>query len=268
MASPEVPRTIVIGDIHGCIVELKELISKLSLTPIDELIFVGDYFHKGPHGDEVIKYIYQMYRNGYDIKLVIGNHEEKQFRYNKQYIRHQLTGDQITIPHTNGFKETFYKAMHYMFFLENQGYVYYKSKHTNVTVVHAGFNTSFKDLGPSLKYYHYTCLSTKAKRKLAPCFRLRHENLKGKMVSLGKEKPEDVFWADVYDGRYGHVIYGHQPFSKQPKINENATGIDLGCVYGGHLCAAIIYPNETQPSEFVMVKAKKAYAKSKFFPME
>ena len=41
-------RTIVIGDIHGCYDELKELLNKLALSPEDRVIAVGDLTVKGP----------------------------------------------------------------------------------------------------------------------------------------------------------------------------------------------------------------------------
>ena len=36
-----------IGDIHGCLPKLKELISQLPLKAEDELVFLGDYIDRG-----------------------------------------------------------------------------------------------------------------------------------------------------------------------------------------------------------------------------
>ena len=59
-------------------------------------------------------------------------------------------------------------------------------------------------------------------------------------MTLGNEKPEDPFWAEVYDGRFGHVIFGHQPFMNGVQYFDHATGIDTGAVFGGTLTALVI----------------------------
>ena len=52
-------RTIIIGDVHGCVDELSDLIYELRLTKKDTLIFVGDLIDKGPDSPGVIKLISQ-----------------------------------------------------------------------------------------------------------------------------------------------------------------------------------------------------------------
>ena len=47
-------RLIVIGDVHGCAVELAELLVKIKYTQgRDQLVFVGDLVNKGPHSPQV-----------------------------------------------------------------------------------------------------------------------------------------------------------------------------------------------------------------------
>ena len=42
-------RTIIIGDVHGCLKELNALLDKVSYNKKkDQLIFVGDLINKGP----------------------------------------------------------------------------------------------------------------------------------------------------------------------------------------------------------------------------
>jgi len=50
----------------------------------------------------------------------------------------------------------------------------------------------------------------------------------GGFVGLGQEKPGDPFWAEVYDGRFGHVVFGHQPCLDGPAGFAHATGTDHG----------------------------------------
>ena len=60
---------IIIGDVHGCLKELKELIK---LLPQDrELCFVGDLIDRGPNSSEVVSFVREN-----DHKIVLGNHED------------------------------------------------------------------------------------------------------------------------------------------------------------------------------------------------
>ena len=46
-------RTIVIGDIHGALKALDQLLFKIALQNHDRIIFLGDYVDRGIHGLEV-----------------------------------------------------------------------------------------------------------------------------------------------------------------------------------------------------------------------
>lgn len=82
---------------------------------------------------------------------------------------------------------------------------------------------------------------------------------KDDMIPLGEEQPEDPFWAEVYDGRYGVTFFGHSAFlGEAPQAFPYAYGIDMGCVYGGHLCAAVI-DTTTGETTFAKVPAQRVY---------
>ena len=77
------------------------------------------------------------------------------------------------------------------------------------------------------------------------------------MAKLAQEQDTDVYWADLYDGRFGHCFFGHQVFFQNtPREYAHATAIDLGCVYGNKLCAAIVENGQTT---FETVQAHKEY---------
>ena len=80
----------------------------------------------------------------------------------------------------------------------------------------------------------------------------------GKMLELGKNKPGDPFWAEVYDGRFGHVVFGHEPLYGVTFF-PHATGIDTSAVYGG-LLTALVYEDESTNPKVVQVRASQAYA--------
>lgn len=87
------------------------------------------------------------------------------------------------------------------------------------------------------------------KRKILP---------KGGFIALGDEEEEDIYWAEIYDGRFGHVFFGHQPFMHDRPVEfPHATALDLGCVHGGKLLAVIL---EESSRKFVTVDAHRSYA--------
>jgi hypothetical protein len=85
----------------------------------------------------------------------------------------------------------------------------------------------------------------------------------GAFVALGEERPGDPFWAEVYDGRFSHVFFGHTPFPKAESSVQSfphASGLDLGCVFGGRLATAILEA-DCDPM-FWSVPARTAFATS------
>jgi predicted MPP superfamily phosphohydrolase len=73
-------RHIVIGDVHGCIDELNDLIQKIEFQANDQLYFIGDLIDRGPDSAGVIKKIKTL-ASKYSLILILGNHEEKFLRY-------------------------------------------------------------------------------------------------------------------------------------------------------------------------------------------
>src|SRR5688572_21670779 len=47
-------RTLVIGDIHGCLAALVALLDMIQPGPADTLITLGDYIDRGPHSRGVL----------------------------------------------------------------------------------------------------------------------------------------------------------------------------------------------------------------------
>lgn len=69
-------RLIAIGDIHGCLDELIELINeKLKATREDKIIFLGDYIDRGYMIRDTVDFIMALVQDGYDIVALRGNHE-------------------------------------------------------------------------------------------------------------------------------------------------------------------------------------------------
>jgi serine/threonine protein phosphatase 1 len=221
--------TAVIGDVHGCSNELRKMLSKLD--GIKSFVFLGDLVDKGPDSAGVIKIVREL-TNTAKVICVKGNHEEKHERFRKK-LSEGKDGSDI-----KDYKEisriTNLLSSEDISFMEKMP-LYYKP-FKNTLCVHGGIPSTLKDL-PEMEQVE----KTKDKKFFNQILRLRYEDPTGRMVSFGKETPQDTFWAERYDGRFGHVYYGHQPYKdEEPRFYKFATGIDLGCVFGGSLAAAII----------------------------
>src|SRR5574341_1540652 len=69
-------KTYVIGDIHGCLEQLKALMGRLPLRQNDELVFIGDYIDRGPDSKGVVNHVLGL-RKARPGKVIclMGNHE-------------------------------------------------------------------------------------------------------------------------------------------------------------------------------------------------
>jgi len=67
-------RIISIGDLHGELFQLQEVINKVGLRKSDRIIFLGDYIDRGRHSKQVIDYIIDL-KTRYDVICLEGNHE-------------------------------------------------------------------------------------------------------------------------------------------------------------------------------------------------
>ncbi len=65
-------RTFFIGDVHGCIEELAELVGKFSPNAEDKIYQTGDIINKGPDSPAVLDFVLK-----HNIQCVMGNHEAK-----------------------------------------------------------------------------------------------------------------------------------------------------------------------------------------------
>ena len=70
-------KTFAIGDIHGGLRGLKELITLLKLEENYRLIFLGDYVDGWSESAQVIQYLMEL-SNSYDCIFIKGNHASPQ----------------------------------------------------------------------------------------------------------------------------------------------------------------------------------------------
>ncbi len=68
-------RTLAIGDIHGCLNALTNLLDFIAPAPDDQLVTLGDYVDRGPNSRGVLEMLIDLHAKGRLVALR-GNHEE------------------------------------------------------------------------------------------------------------------------------------------------------------------------------------------------
>ena len=246
-------RIIIVGDVHGCIEELNELIDNINLQPTDLLYFIGDLIDRGPDSVAVVRKCYSLSKQ-YNVKLILGNHEEKFLRYlkhieNKTGLETKMSGISefpLLIGELADDEIDFLKSAYYAIELQQE----------KITLLHGGISNLVKF--PFPKTYRYELDNPKEFKGLELITKVRYLSPEGKFVGLNEETQVDRYWAEVYNGSYGHIYFGHQPFIQEFPANfAHATGLDTGCVFGGWLSAIVI---ENGNKSFISVKAKETYS--------
>ena len=68
-------RTLVFGDIHGCLANLDALLQDIAPTANDRLVLLGDCVDRGPDSAGVIARVLQLLQT-HSLTTIIGNHEQ------------------------------------------------------------------------------------------------------------------------------------------------------------------------------------------------
>jgi serine/threonine protein phosphatase 1 len=68
-------RIFVFGDIHGCSAALAAVVKAIEPTPLDTLVFLGDYIDRGPDSKGVLDQVIAVAERCIVVPL-LGNHEE------------------------------------------------------------------------------------------------------------------------------------------------------------------------------------------------
>lgn len=231
------PRHIFVGDVHGMLPELVELIERVNPGPEDQIIFVGDLVDKGPDSVGVVRFVRELSQT-HKVVVVEGNHEDKHRRFRRNLtVRPEVAAGQAErqpelASITNDLTEED------VAFLDS-AVPFHRVPEHGVLVVHAGVPGDMVTFPESVE--EVASMSGKARRAMEKTARVRHVNAEtGKFVRLGDETEADPFWAEVHDGRFGHVVFGHEPFMDGPAQFPHATGVDTGAVFGGSLTALVV----------------------------
>ncbi|GAB3928007.1 polynucleotide kinase-phosphatase [Kribbella albertanoniae] len=233
----------IVGDIHGCLPELQQLLTDLGYTltrdasgrlvdashPTRRAVFVGDLVDRGPDSPGVLRLVMGMVAAG-NAYCVPGNHEDKLLR--------ALQGRNVKVSH--GLETTLAQ-------LEDEPAEF----RAEVATFIDGLISHYVFDGGKLVVSHAGLVERMHGRASG---RVRSFCLYGETTGETDEfgLPVRYPWANEYRGR-ATVVYGHTP-TPEPEWINNTICLDTGCVFGGSL-TALRYPER----ELVQVQAAKEY---------
>ncbi|KAK2182937.1 hypothetical protein NP493_332g03007 [Ridgeia piscesae] len=222
---------MIFGDVHGCLDELKQLISVTKSTT-DNCVFVfcGDILNKGPKNCETLAFIRSL-----DALIVRGNHEEHVLMHylkSKKSAEDSLAGKYKWVANLSDDDIDYLMQLPYTISIPSY----------NCIVVHAGL-------------FPWRPLQTQHPSDMTMMRNI--VDIDGGKPHATKRTDEGLPWASAWTGPE-HVYYGHSSCTRLKQYNF-ATGLDSGCVYGGKLTAKLL----RSPSRLVSVNAMQQYRKTK-----
>jgi serine/threonine protein phosphatase 1 len=236
-------RTLVIGDIHGGLRAVHQILERAKVSPNDKLIFLGDYVDGWSQSPEVIDLLISM-KKSHNIICIRGNHDDLLLEWlkngtdNPQW--HQHGGEATIAAYQTRNTETLKTHIIFLESLED-----FHLDEQNRLFIHAGFtNMNGVDFEyfPKLFYWDRTLWET--------------------ALALDKNmKITDVTYPKRFT-LYNEIFIGHTPVSRIGKTTPvqmaNVWNVDTGAAFRGPLTIMdvdskaywqsenldILYPNE------------------------
>ncbi|BDA49735.1 probable bis(5'-nucleosyl)-tetraphosphatase, symmetrical [Coccomyxa sp. Obi] len=209
-------RLIIIGDVHGCVKELRELLDEADYVEgEDTVVLVGDLVDKGPYPLEVLAEARRL-----NFLSVRGNHDDEALAAYEKLQRGKRVSDKRAW--VRDMPDAAAAWLHSLpFSLRIPAY--------GIIIVHAG-------IVPDVPL---------ERQALGDMYLMRevvngtggHWRAEEAKCDRGRLGPA---WASVWDGP-DHIYFGHD---HQRGLQERnyATGLDTGCCYGDRLTAAVLPP--------------------------
>ncbi|WP_405609253.1 metallophosphoesterase family protein [Polaribacter sp. Asnod1-A03] len=238
-------RTFAIGDIHGGLKALLQVLNKLELQEGDKLIFMGDYVDGWSESSHVIRLLIKLSQN-FDCVFIKGNHDVWCLNWlkdsNDVNPSWYLHGGKETMESYAGFSEK--EKQEHLTFLENL--TLYFIDEENRLFLHAGF-TSLHGVKRE-RYQEYFYLD---------------RSLWEMLVSMDKNIGKDSVFYPKRIQHYKEIYIGHTPTTNYNEPNPmniaNVWNVDTGAAFKGRITGLNIdtkefvqsdelpklYPNET-----------------------
>jgi len=229
-------RTFAIGDIHGGLKALLQVLNKLEVKDDDTLIFMGDYVDGWSESAQVIQFLMELSQK-INCIFIKGNHDvwcENWLRTGEVNMTWYIHGGKETMESYNGFSKEL-KKYHLDFF---QNLKLYHLDHDNRLFLHAGFTSMHgvdKEVFKENLYFDRTLWEM--------------------ALALDKRIEPD---SDLYPNRlkhYNEIFIGHTPTlnfnSFEPMHAANVWNIDTGATFFGKLTAMNVDTKDFVQSDIV-----------------
>lgn len=251
---PPFDRTVVVGDVHGCIDELRELLDNVQLRAADRLVFLGDLMDRGPEPVACVRLVREV-----GAECIASNHDEKHVRWRAHHHREAAGGKNNPIRFTKLQAEQNLE-------LRDEEIAWIAGLPMSIDLGH-GWHAIHAGLEPS---------KTFEEQSDSPALlRTRFINEDGTAYTAKDADAPDPtdkwFWSQRWRGPES-IVYGHHIHRfAGPRIDEKTTdlfgpgralklvtciGIDTGCYAGGRLTAMILQEGSYA---FEHVDARRVY---------
>ncbi|MDI1254865.1 MAG: metallophosphoesterase family protein [Flavobacterium sp.] len=233
-------RTLVIGDVHGGLRALEQVLQRAGVNENDLLIFLGDYVDGWSQSPQVLDFLIALHTT-HNCIFIRGNHDELLLQWllesNKDFdetLWFKHGGEATVNAYKNVTPET--KKLHIAFLESLQNY-YIDDQ--NRLFVHAGFtnmNGVKDEYFPKMFYWERTLWET--------------------ALALDENMPTDNLLYPKRFTLYTEIFIGHTPVSRigktVPVQKANVINVDTGAAFKGPLT--------------VMDADSKSYWQSDFLP--
>jgi predicted phosphodiesterase len=199
-------RVGIIGDVHGHERELIEMLGTIEAHGVDRLVLLGDLVDRGPDSRGCLQIARTWSFSARDgeraLETVKGNHEDAYVRVRDQVPKPGR--DYIETPENRWLYEHLSAdELTWMASLPSHLCV----PELNLALVHGGVTPHMDALEEAGDYM------------------LRTRYLDDRYYELRSTQSSDVFWADIYDGRFGTIVFGHESHRDVTQY-EHAIAVD------------------------------------------
>ncbi len=221
--APTTPRRWFVGDVQGCIEELRELVAAVEFRAgVDRLLPVGDLVNRGPDNVACLRLLIDL-----KAEPVLGNHDLhllRAARGGRELGSLDTVGDVLAAPDRKGLLD----------WLAAQPFL---REHPDLWQVHAGLHPLWSDPAGVLRDLD----PYKVDERSQFCTRVRQCTASGKLPRRDQDPEAEPFapWDSFYrpEAHCGRrVVFGH--WSVRGRVDHaGAVGLDTGCVWGRSLSA-------------------------------
>lgn len=227
-------RTLVIGDIHGGLHALHQILERAKVTPKDSLIFLGDYVDGWSQSPQVIDFLIELNTQN-DCVFIRGNHDELLLHWlkdNKDNLLWYKHGGEATVMAYESVDEG--TKQRHVEFLQNLQDFHHDEQ--NRLFIHAGF-TNMNGVGfeyfPKLFYWDRTLWET--------------------ALALNKTMGTDDLLYPKRFTIYNEIYIGHTPVTRinktVPVQKACVWNVDTGAAFRGPLTIMDVDTKEFWQSE-------------------